>query len=75
MLIPKKMTYGINANRLVAWRFDPSKVFLGGLILTTQQTWKGIDDTQAYIRMDCERGNPVSALGVGGNGFWREQKL
>ena len=27
------------------------------------------DDTQAYmyIRMDCQRGNPVSALGVGGN--------
>ena len=29
-----------------------------------------IDDTQAYIRMNCERGNPVSALGVGGNGLW-----
>ena len=25
------------------------------------------DDTQAYIRMDCKRGTPVSALGVGGN--------
>ena len=28
------------------------------------------DDTQAYIRMDCTRGNSVSALGVGGNGLW-----
>ena len=28
------------------------------------------DDTQAYIRMDCKRGNSVSALGVGGNGLW-----
>ena len=26
------------------------------------------DDTQAYICMDCKRGNPVSALRVGGNG-------
>ena len=31
-----------------------------------------IDDTQAYIRMYCERGNPVSALGVGGNGLWKK---
>ena len=30
------------------------------------------DDTQAYIRMDCKRGNPVSALGVGGNGLWKK---
>ena len=30
------------------------------------------DDTQAYIRMDCERGNPVSALGIGGNGLWNK---
>ena len=22
--------------------------------------------------MDCERGNPVSALGVGGNGLWKQ---
>ena len=27
------------------------------------------DDTQAYIRMDCKGGNPVSAPGVGGNGL------
>ena len=25
-----------------------------------------------YIRMDCERGNPVSVLGVGGNGPWKK---
>ena len=33
-----------------------------------------IDDFQAYmyIRMDCERGNSVSALGVGGNGLGTE---
>ena len=33
-----------------------------------------IDDTQAYIHMYCERGNPVSALGVGGNRL-RKKKL
>ena len=26
-----------------------------------------MDDTHAYILMDCEGGNPVSAQGVGGN--------
>ena len=31
-----------------------------------------MDDTQAYIRMDCKGGNPVSALGVGGNGPWKK---
>ena len=30
------------------------------------------DDTQAYLRMDCKRGNPVSALGVGGNSLWKK---
>jgi hypothetical protein len=30
------------------------------------------DDTQAYTRMDCERGYPVSAVGVGGNGLWKK---
>ena len=25
-----------------------------------------IEDTQAYIRVDCKSGKPVSALGVGG---------
>ena len=30
------------------------------------------DDTQAYIYMDCKGGNPVSALGVGGNGLWNK---
>ena len=30
------------------------------------------DDTQAYIRMDCKGGNPVSALGVGGNCLWNK---
>ena len=31
-----------------------------------------IDDTQAYIHMDCKGGNPVSVLGVGGNGLWKK---
>ena len=31
-----------------------------------------IDDTQAYIGVDCKRGNPVSALGVGGYGLWKK---
>ncbi len=31
-----------------------------------------MDDTQAYIRMDCKGGNPVSAPGVGGNGPWKK---
>ena len=30
------------------------------------------DSTQAYIRMDCKRGNPVLALGVGGKGLWNK---
>ena len=30
-----------------------------------------MDDTQAYIRMNCKGGNPVSAPGVGGNGPWK----
>ena len=25
--------------------------------------------------MDCERGNPVSALGVGGNGLWKKNNF
>ena len=29
-----------------------------------------VDDTHAYILKDCEGGNPVSALGVGGYGPW-----
>ena len=31
-----------------------------------------IEDTRANIHMNCERGNPVSALGVGGNGLWKK---
>ena len=31
------------------------------------------DDTHAYIHMDCKGGNPVSALGVGGNGPWKNK--
>ena len=27
---------------------------------------------EAYIRMDCKRGYPVSALGAGGNGLWEK---
>ena len=29
-----------------------------------------MDDTQAYICMDCKGSNPVSAPWVVGNGFW-----
>ena len=32
------------------------------------------DDTQAYIRFECKGDNPVSTLGVGGNGL-REKKI
>ena len=32
-----------------------------------------MDDTQAYIHMDCKRGNPVSALGVAGNSPWKNR--
>ena len=31
-----------------------------------------MDDTQAYIRMVCEGGNPVSARWLGGNGPWNK---
>ena len=62
------------------WRiqdFSADDVRWNGLILhlwTSHVEPKSTDDTQAYIRMDCKtykRGNPVSALGVGGNGPWK----
>ena len=31
-----------------------------------------VDDSQAYIRMDCKGGNPISAPGVGGTGPWQK---
>ena len=40
-----------------------------------------VDDTHTYILRDCERGNPVSVPGVGGNtalvtvDFGRQPKL
>ena len=37
----------------------------GSIVLSALPARLQIDDTQTYIRMDCERGNPVSALGVG----------
>ena len=43
---------------------------IGEVVLSALPARLRTDDTQAYIRMDCKRGNPVSALGVGGNGLW-----
>ena len=31
-----------------------------------------MDDTQAYIRVNCKEGNPVSASEVGGNSPWQK---
>ena len=44
---------------------------IGEVVLSALPARLRIEDTQAYIRMDCERGNPVSAQGVGGNGLWK----
>ena len=44
-----------------------------GVVLSALPARLRIDDTQAYIRTDCKRGNPVSALGVGGNGLWEKK--
>ena len=43
---------------------------IGEVVLSTLPARLRTDDTQAYIRKDYKRGNPVSALGVGGNGLW-----
>ena len=43
---------------------------IGEVVLSALPARLRTDDTQAYIRMGCKRGNPVSALGVGGNGLW-----
>ena len=45
---------------------------IGEVVLSALPARLRTDDTQAYIRMDCKRGNPVSALGVGGNGLWKK---
>ena len=42
---------------------------MGEVVLSALPARLRIDDTQAYILMDCKRGKPVSALGVGGNGL------
>ena len=42
------------------------------VLLSTQLAMLLIDDTQAHIHMDSEGGDPVSALGVGGNGLWKK---
>ena len=44
---------------------------IGEVVLSALPARLRIDDTQAYIHMDCKRGNPVSALGVGGNDLWK----
>ena len=49
-------------------------VKVGEAVLSALPARIRTDDTQAHIRMDCERGNPVSALGVGGNSFWKKNK-
>ena len=40
-------------------------------VLSALPTRHLMNDAQAYIHTDCTRGNPVSALGVGGNGPWK----
>ena len=42
------------------------------VVLSTLPARLQMDDTQAYICMDCEGGNPVSASGVGGNDPWQK---
>ena len=49
-----------------SWHLLPKN---GEVVLSALQARLRTDDTQAYIRMNCKRGNPVSALGVGGNGL------
>ena len=44
---------------------------IGEVVLSALPARLRTDDTQAYIRMDCKRGNPVSDLGVGSNGLWK----
>ena len=51
---------------------DTCFVKLEEVVLSALPARLRIDDTQAYIRMDCKGGNPVSALGVGGNGLWNK---
>ena len=46
---------------------------IGEVVLSALPARLRIDDTQAYIHMDCKRGNPVSAPGVGGNGLWNKK--
>ena len=46
---------------------------IGEVVLSALPARLRTDDTQAYIRIDCKRGNPVSALGVGGNSLWKKK--
>ena len=46
---------------------------IGEVVLSALPARLRLDDTQAYICMHGERGNPVSALGVGGNGPWKKK--
>ena len=48
---------------------------IGEVVLSALPARLPTDDTQAYIRMDCKRGNPVSSLGVGGNGLWTKNNF
>ena len=43
---------------------DTCYINFGEVVLSALPARLRIDDTQAYIRMDCKGINPVSALGV-----------
>ena len=45
---------------------------VGEVVLSDLPAWLWTENTQAYICMDCGRGNSVSDLGVGGKGLWKE---
>ena len=65
---PAKFVYGGN------W-FPNSCQRIVEVLLSALPARLRTDDTKAYIRMDCKRGNPVSALGVGGNGLWKTKMI
>ena len=67
--------FNSNQNKLIKNLLSKStqlnnEVIINEVVLSALPARLRIDDTQAYIRMDCKRGNPVSALGVGGIGLW-----
>ena len=45
---------------------------VGEVVLSALPARLLMDDTKAYIHMDCKGGNPVSAPGAGGNGLWKK---